>query len=64
MYMYEALQNLNLNIVVEGANALMLDIDFGEKLNIKCSKQLAFLESYLNHFVTDGFCLLQVHIHL
>ncbi|XP_031565273.1 adenylosuccinate synthetase isozyme 2-like isoform X2 [Actinia tenebrosa] len=29
VYMHEALQNPKLNIVVEGANALMLDIDFG-----------------------------------
>ena len=29
-YMHKALQNESANIVVEGANALMLDIDFGE----------------------------------
>jgi len=28
--MNKALQNESANIVVEGANALMLDIDFGE----------------------------------
>ena len=28
-YMHKALQNESANIVVEGANALMLDIDFG-----------------------------------
>lgn len=29
-YMHKALQNESANIIVEGANALMLDIDFGE----------------------------------
>ena len=31
-YMHKALQNESANIVVEGANALMLDIDFGKFL--------------------------------
>ena len=29
-YMNKALRNESANIIVEGANALMLDIDFGE----------------------------------
>ena len=33
-YMNKALQNETSNIVVEGANALMLDIDFGKLKHI------------------------------
>lgn len=44
-YMHKALQNESANIVVEGANALMLDIDFGKFLWILSSfPKFAYIE--------------------